>query len=222
MNRRRSMLFASGKIPEGWYKPKDTPAGIFVCVYKNKQIYSIEASVFNADPSSFVDIIMGITVVTDKTRFIFSEKVLDYRTKVWDYGDVASPSLIQGVTAASNASGAVADYKGKENSEAIYAVLGSEGEAVAKCYEHVFLNGEKGFLPSAGQARVIYTNRASINALLANITGSRTIGGTIYYWTSTQVSASNAWRVRMSDGSASSGGKKTFNYYRAIMDYPEK
>ena len=123
MNRRRSMLFASGKIPEGWYKPKDTPAGIFVCVYKNKQIYSIEASVFNADPSSFVDIIMGITVVTDKTRFIFSEKVLDYRTKVWDYGDVASPSLIQGVTAASNASGAVADYKGKENSVPAMVVM---------------------------------------------------------------------------------------------------
>lgn len=215
--RRRSLLYKGNAIPEGWYKPADTPNGVFACIYKNNQIYAIESSVYTANKASLTDYLMGVVVVTANTRIVIRATLTDNRQKRWDYDGTGG--LISGVTTTTSSSSAQNDYKGKSNSAAAIAALGGNAEAANACKYNTFLNGDTGYLPSAGQMKAIQENKTAIGNLLTTMGG--TALRTNYCWTSTQVNASNAWRIRMSNGAFSSVSKTTLVYYRPIIDYPE-
>lgn len=215
--RRRSLLYKGNAVPEGWYKPADTPNGVFACIYKDNQIYAVESSVYTADKASFTDYLMGVAVVTADTRIVIGVTLVDDRQKRWDYDGTGG--LISGVTTTTSSSSAQSDYKGKSNSAAAIAALGGYAEAANVCKRNTFLNGDTGYLPSAGQMKAIQQNRTAIGSLLTYMEG--TALRTSYYWTSTQVNASNAWRISMSNGAFSSVSKTTLVYYRPIIDYPE-
>lgn len=215
--RRRSLLYKGNAVPEGWYKPADTPNGVFACIYKDNQIYAVESSVYTADKASFTDYLMGVAVVTADTRIVIGVTLVDNRQKRWDYDGTGG--LISGVTTTTSSSSAQNDYKGKSNSAAAIAALGNKAGAANACTINTFLNGDTGYLPSAGQMKAIQENKTAIGNLLTTMGG--TALRTSYYWTSTQVNASNAWRISMSNGAFTSVSKTTLFYYRPIIDYPE-
>ena len=215
--RRRSLLYKGNAVPEGWYKPADTPNGVFACIYKDNQIYAVESSVYTADKASFTDYLMGVAVVTAATRIVIGATLVDNSQKRWDYDGTGG--LISGVTTTTSSSSAQSDYKGKFNSAAAIAALGSDAEAAGECEDNTFLNGDTGYLPSAGQMTVIWSNKTAIGNLLTAMGGKALSTG--YYWTSTQYNSSNAWRLYMSKGTLSNNVKSTLHNIRPIIDYPE-
>ena len=143
--------------------------------------------------------------------------MVDTRSKRWDYDGTGG--LISGVTTTTSSSSAQSDYKGKSNSAAAIAALGSDAEAAGECEDNTFLNGDTGYLPSAGQMTVIWSNKTAIGNLLTAMGGKALSTG--YYWTSTQYNSSNAWRLYMSKGTLSNNVKSTLHNIRPIIDYPE-
>ena len=210
-------MYKGNSIPEGWYKPADTPNGVFACIYKNNQIYAIESSVYTANKASLTDYLMGVVVVTANTKIVIIAKYKNNSQKKWDYDGTGG--LISGVTTTTSSSSARNDYKGKSNSAAAIAALGSKAGAAYACTTITFLNGDTGYLPSAGQMKVIYDNKTEIDKLLTVMEGTNL--RTSYYWTSTQAYASNAWRMYMSSGALSSISKTNWGCYLPIIDYPE-
>lgn len=215
--RRRSLLYKGNAVPEGWYKPADTPNGVFACIYKDNQIYAVESSVYTADKASFTDYLMGVAVVTADTRIVIGVTMVDTRSKRWNYDGTGG--LISGVTTTTSSSSAQSDYKGKSNSAAAIAALGGKAEAAKACAKNTFLNGDTGYLPSAGQMEAIQQNKTAIRDLLTAMGGIALSTG--YYWTSTQYNSSNAWRFDMSNGTLSNNVKSTLHKIRPIIDYPE-
>lgn len=214
--RRRSLLYAANAVPEGWYKPADTPNGVFACIYKNNQIYAIESSVYTANKASLTDYLMGVAVVTADTRIVIIAKYSNNSQKKWDSNETGG--LISGVTTANDKVVAQSDYEGKSNSAAAIAALGGKAGAAYACSTITFLNRDTGYLPSAGQMKVIYDNKTEIDNLLTVMEGTNL--RTSYYWTSTQAYASNAWRMYMPSGNLSSVLKTNWGYYLPIIDYP--
>ncbi len=124
---------------------------------KNNQIYAIESSVYTANKASLTDYLMGVAVVTANTRIVIRATLVDERQKRWDYDGTGG--LISGVTTTTSSSSAQNDYKGKSNSAAAIAALGNKAGAAYTCKYNTFLNGDTGYLPSAGQMKVIYDNK---------------------------------------------------------------
>lgn len=218
MSRRRLLLNAANAVPEGWYKPADTPNGVFACVYKNSQIYAVESSVYTADKASFTDYLMGVAVVTADTRFIIRYKITSDMGKRWDYDGTGVE--ISGVTTTTSSSSALSDYNGKSNSAAIIAALESKSTAAYTCSINTFLNGDAGYLPALGQMKVIYDNKTAINNLLTAM-GGRTLRDDSH-WTSTQCDATRAWRMDMTNGKRAQLLKTEWARIRPIIDYPEE
>lgn len=210
-------MYKGNAVPEGWYKPADTPNGVFACIYKDNQIYAVESSVYTAEKASFTDYLMGVAVVTADTRIVIGVTMVDNRSKRWDYDETGG--LISGVTTTTSSSSAQSDYKGKSNSAAAIAALGSDAEAANACKRNTFLNGDTGYLPSAGQMQAIQQNKTAIGNLLTAMGGRALSTG--YYWTSTQYNSSNAWRIYMFNGTLSNIAKSTLHSIRPIIDYPE-
>lgn len=118
-----------------------------------------------------------------------------------------------------SSSSAQSDYKGKSNSAAAIAALGSDAEAANACKRNTFLNGDTGYLPSAGQMQAIQQNKTAIGNLLTAMGGIASLTG--YFWTSTQYNSSNAWKLYMYDGTLFNNVKSTAYRIRPIIDYPE-
>lgn len=215
-SRRRSFLFGGKSIPEGWYTPENTPNGVFVCVYKNNKIYSLEPNVYDATKEA--ELVMGVSVITSSTKFVIIREILDSRNKRWDYGDVETPPLVPGVTTTTSSTLVANDYAGKANSDAIHDRLNNEGQAVYECRRNVFLNGEQGYLPGGGQMSAIYTNIAAINSIMSIIGGWNI--STTYFWCSTQYNAANAWLIRLSNGRFSNATKPSLYRVVPIINYP--
>ena len=90
---------------------------------------------------------------------------------------------------------AVADWNGKANTEHLKAIgLNKKIELAA---------GE--YIPSLGEMYLIYLNRKALNQALELI-GSNPIKDD-WYWTSTEYSATGAWYLNLSNGSAYSNAK---------------
>lgn len=95
---------------------------------------------------------------------------------------------------------AVADWNGKANTEHLKAIgLNKEIELA---------DGE--YIPSLGEMYLIYLNRKALNQALELI-GSDPIKDD-WYWTSTEYSATSAWRLYLSYGLASNRTKASTTY----------
>lgn len=111
---------------------------------------------------------------------------------------------------------ALNDWTGKTSTAAqiTHSECNTESYAPGFCasYERVNANGQgltagKWWLPSLGELMMIYANMRKINYALSLINGATQLAET-WYWSSTECSATYAWYLGLSYGSA-------FNYTKA-------
>ena len=112
---------------------------------------------------------------------------------------------------------ALNDWTGKTSTAAqiTHSECNTESYAPGFCasYERVNANGQgltagKWWLPSLGELMMIYANMRKINYALSLINGATQLAET-WYWSSTEFSATNAWLLGLSNGTAASGTKAT-------------
>lgn len=110
---------------------------------------------------------------------------------------------------------ALNDWTGKTSTAAqiTHDECKTESYAPGFCasYERVNANGQgltagKWWLPSLGELMMIYANMRKINYALSLINGATQLAETAY-WSSTESSATNAWKLYLSSGSAGNGTK---------------
>lgn len=122
--------------------------------------------------------------------------------------------------------GALSDFNGKQNSEVIKNIT-DNGTAEDNCTPMgVLLNTfnasvDNGgysdwYIPSLGQAALIYINLKNINKMLTKI-GGKTIISFDEYWTSTECNGSNAWYF-YDGGGLYKAFKKTSKKVRFVRD----
>ena len=123
---------------------------------------------------------------------------------------------------------ALADWAGKTNTAA--QVTKPEASSVSyapgfcNAYSRVNANGEgltagKWWLPSLGEMTMIYANMEKINYALSLINGATQLAKESY-WTSTEYSSANAWRLHLYVGYANGDAKATFQYrVRAVSAF---
>ena len=125
-------------------------------------------------------------------------------------------------TASSDRLAAQELYNGKENCAKILTntTLAAEGDASAvgwcNAYERINAGG-KGlkagawWLPSLGELYLMFANYTKINYALSKISGA-TLLSKIAYWSCTETSATNVWRLNFNYGYQYNGGKTTYQY----------
>lgn len=105
---------------------------------------------------------------------------------------------------------ALDDWTGKASTAAqiTHAECNTASYAPGFCskYSRVNANGQgltagRWWLPSLGELMMIYANMQKINYALSLINGGTQLAET-WYWSSTESSATNAWRLNLSDGYA--------------------
>lgn len=102
---------------------------------------------------------------------------------------------------------AVQDWNGKENTEHLKAV-GLNKKIQLK-------DGE--YIPTLAELYLICLHRKQVNEALLFV-GAETIGG-LWYWSSTECSATNAWYLDLSDGYASNNSKTPKYRVRAVSAF---
>ena len=110
------------------------------------------------------------------------------------------------------------DWNGNDNTDAqiTHSEASGTGYAPGFChaYSRVNANGNgltagKWWLPSMGEMMMIYANMKKINYALSLIAGATQLSEA-GYWTSTEYSATDAWRLNLNDGTMGSNTKATF------------
>ena len=110
---------------------------------------------------------------------------------------------------------ALNDWTGKTSTAAqiTHNECKTESYAPGFCasYERVNANGKgltagRWWLPSLGELMMIYANMRKINYALSLINGATQLAET-WYWSSTESSATNAWRLNLTYGYAGNGTK---------------
>lgn len=97
---------------------------------------------------------------------------------------------------------AVADWNGKTNTDHLREI-GLNPAIQLK-------DGE--YIPSVGEMYLIYTHRKEINAALRHVGGKEI--PSIWYWTSTENSATHAWDLGLSDGGLNGWNTKASGKHR--------
>lgn len=124
----------------------------------------------------------------------------------------SSAAISGGGTTTGDRVTAMNDWNGKANTAATIAA--SRADAITNTaqyapgycnlYSRVNAKGEgltagKWWLPSLGEMMMIYANMTKINYALSLIAGATPLVET-WYWTSTEISATNAWYLTLGDG----------------------
>ena len=126
------------------------------------------------------------------------------------------------MTATSSATEAKADYNGLGNAANTLKAQPSTDCAAGYCNTFTFPDGKtKGFLPSLGQLRLAFQNKANIDAALNKCGG--TAMSTEYYWSSTFRGLYDIyrrfWTLYWSDGMVSFNGLSSSHYVRPFADF---
>lgn len=222
-NRRRSLLFGGTKLPDSWHLANDAPVGsaYLALWYKNKIIGVELNGYWDAADRNLTDNIMGILVVVNQSsairRFIVDGE--QFATALaWTNSNGAG--LVEGIT--TSAQSAVADYEADNNTFAIFSQKGADAPATIHCIGRRFLNGSPCILPSGGYMAAINSFRTQITNIITKWgLAQLTVSSSTYYWVSTQVNATNAWRARLSGTTFSGAAKTGTNLIRRIMELPE-
>lgn len=122
----------------------------------------------------------------------------------------SSAAVSAGGKTTSDRETALNDWTGKTSTAAqiTHNECKTESYAPGFCasYERVNANGQgltagKWWLPSLGELMMIYANMRKINYALSLINGATQLAET-WYWSSTEYSATSAWRLYLYDGTA--------------------
>ena len=100
------------------------------------------------------------------------------------------------------------DFNGVNNTRCIYDYhnenntwLDIEKNAIKVCYEYIFKNGEKGYLPSFGEVFLMYENKNEVEDALSTINGDSFISfsNLEYKLSSSQCNETKYWAYKQSD-----------------------
>ena len=120
---------------------------------------------------------------------------------------------------------AKADWQGRNNTKVVLEYCKSKGNS---CPAFEYVNSYKTdgtkegdwYLPAAGELNAIYENVGVLNIALEKIGGEQ-FEPVYYYWSSTEVSAENAWRMDFCDDNYCIGGSKGLEssekYYKGLQ-----
>ena len=179
--------------------------GVFI-VDKNDKTYKTKKEF--TDSGTDIKDVIGTLLVTDNAAIV----VANYNSEYVSWGPNV---LVDGCTVANDTTTAVQDFAGATNTAAIMKAAGSSSQTAAYiCYNYIFGNGRRGHLMSAGEGAVIQRMYNDIRRLMSQIgiDGSSVVASDKYYWTSTQISASEVYRYRFSESTPSDDIKNNVNY----------
>lgn len=150
----------------------------------------------------------AIAVITDECRFLISLKYNTVGGNVDSWSPNGETDLLSGVTTTESDLTVRKDYRGYENTEYILGYYGVSSSSVAKrCKDFTFPNGQKGYLASAGEWDIAYSNKSKIDEYLSLISAEAIITSD-RHWTSTQRSNKSAYLFRWTTGAMSTEGKQ--------------
>lgn len=179
--------------------------GMFI-IDKNDKIYKSSVEFNNVGANT--DDVIGTLLVTDNVAIV----VANYKSDRVSWGPNV---LVDGCTVANDTTTAVKDFAGAANTAAIMKVVGSASTKTAAsiCYNYIFGNGRRGHLMSAGEGLAVQKNCVEIATLMSQI-GIATdhVKSSRYNWTSTQISASKAYRYYFYNSSPEDDNKGNVNY----------
>lgn len=146
--------------------------------------------------SSISSIAVGAGIIENGRTLIVAK---DTQNKKW-----AESTVSGGNTAISDRRNAIADFNGKENTDTIITTLGADAPAATYCRGYYPSNVDAGdsnmgagrwWLPSLGELAMIWAHVRQVNFVLAAIGGTQIPVGSGFIWSSTEHSATSAWRL---------------------------
>ena len=224
-----------------------TPSGPAIdATGKANGVYAVSATGSLINYNSADATALGVALVADEHKFMIAKKdAFDgtYATLSWtkSYSDLsltnysksdgtnstgylpktdgtyqATPHLSDDYTTWT--AGALSDFNGKANT-AVIAEASSDARDM--CSVLNTFNASNSFkdwyVPACGQLALMYLNKTEINAALAKIEGTALDTG--FYWSSSELSSTDAWRVLFNNGNVGNSGLKDYSYrVRFIRD----
>ncbi len=170
---------------------------------------------------------LGVALITDNQR-IMIEKTQSYDATNTEFywGKNLYEKNVAGITETTDQAVAKADFSGKEHTNAIIAAYTEHSVAMDArdmcSVLQTFNDGENNggftdwYIPAAGQLYEIYTNKTNINAALTAMSSTAFSGS--YYWSSSEFSSDNGWRVYFSGGDVYYGSKGSNYRVRFVRD----
>ena len=117
----------------------------------------------------------------------------------------------------SNSETAKLDVNGKANTEAILAAVAAgtiaDAPAAQYCVDVTFTNGQKGYLPAAGELQAWMDNKTAVDACMDAIRADKVDSGKSMAWSSTQYSASSALVLNYGYSYLRNVNKTNTNFY---------
>ena len=117
-------------------------------------------------------------------------------------------SNVSGGTTAKGREVAIADMDGRANTSTTITTLGDNAHAAKFCHEYypsnvdaanALLGAGRWWLPSAGELWMIWSHFLEVNRILAQI-GGTALKRSQWYWSSTEGSATSAWKMSFGNG----------------------
>lgn len=206
----REMLESKLSVPVGMDLPKVSTDGVFIMFHRNSDNYPlmVKPDKWTSYQNSG-EIAEGVVVVEGGKILVVSptETVLTWSSAAVSGGGVTTSDRVT----------AMNDWAGKANtaSQITHAECNGASRAPGYCaaYSRVNANGKgltagRWWLPSLGELFCIYANMRKINYALSLIEGATQLAE-MWYWSSTEYSAANAWYLDLGNGIAYSGPKAT-------------
>lgn len=181
--------------------------------YRGVYIEDVEGFLYTEDEWDGSKTANGIAVLTDNCRFVIALQDA-HSSAQW-----GNPEFeVDEITTTEYVSEAIVDYDGELQTKTIVRSIGASDNidyktAAYYCYYFVFPNGNCGYLGAAGEWKAVLDNKKAIESALSKC------GGDVMnrnYWTSTQYSFSNSWRVHLSFDSLYTYEKYYFLSVRAF------
>jgi hypothetical protein len=181
--------------------PKLALDGIFIMYHRKSDNYPlmVKADEWTSLQSSG-EIADGV-VVNSGVKFLVvapTQGLCYWSSAAVSGGGVTTSDRVTAIEDWAGKANTAAQIKHDECSDAAYA------PGFCAAYSRTNANGNgltagKWWLPSVGEMMCIYANRNRINYALGKITGATQLE-TNWYWTSTEHSSANAWKLNLSNG----------------------
>lgn len=151
----------------------------------------------------------GVAVLTAKAQFVIAKGYVS-TSMAWSSD---TSTLVSGLGVFESDIAVMKDYDGRVNTQLMLTT--DTSGAGFSCANFLFPNGNKGYLPAAGELYIVFQNKSEINSLM-KIIGGESFLDTEIIWSSSQRSATGSWIINMKKGSRFSAGKADVYYVRAF------
>lgn len=186
--------------------------GVFIMTHRKSDDYPIMYKPHKWTAQQNAGEVADGVVVVEGGKVLVVAPTESTTTLLW-----SSAAVSGGGTTTTDRVTAMNDWNGKANTAAqiTHSEASGTGYAPGFChaYSRVNANGQgltagKWWLPSLGEMMMIYANMTKINYALSLINGATKLSED-WYWTSTEYSATGAWRLGLGDGGMGGGTKAT-------------